>query len=334
MKKIAILYGGISTERAVALKSGINMRDWCEKAGYEVTMYDVPEMIDTFLDQYQSYDLIVPVLHGRYGEDGIITGMCETLGLRVAGSSSWVHAICIDKFHTNCVVEKLGIKVPKSWLPGLPKPAKLIPESTTWEKDEVLEIKLIVKPNQWGSSLGATQAKSLREFRDALSWVNEIIASLTSEKLKFLEWNRGKWFVRHFPSLTDLPIVQECIDGREFTIWIYSDENGYHALPIIEIITLKQDFFDYEEKYETDGSNEVFLEWEEHLQSLLREQSITICQFIGTRGVVRLDWRYDGTDLYFLEVNTIPGFTSGSLVPKMWKKAGKSEGEFVEILDQ
>jgi D-alanine-D-alanine ligase len=88
MKKIAILYGGISTERAVALRSGIHMCDWCEKAGYEVAMYDVPEMIDTFLDEYQSYDLVIPVLHGRYGEDGIITGMCETLGIRVAGSSS------------------------------------------------------------------------------------------------------------------------------------------------------------------------------------------------------------------------------------------------------
>ena len=80
-------------------------------------VYDIPESIDAFLGRYKEYSLVIPVLHGRYGEDGIITGMCEALGLRVAGCASHVHALCIDKFHTNCVVEKIGIKVPKSWIP-------------------------------------------------------------------------------------------------------------------------------------------------------------------------------------------------------------------------
>lgn len=79
MKKIAILTGGISTERAVALRSGENMRDWCIIAGYEADIYDIPESIDIFLSKYQEYDLVIPMLHGRYGEDGVITGMCETL---------------------------------------------------------------------------------------------------------------------------------------------------------------------------------------------------------------------------------------------------------------
>lgn len=97
-------------------------------------------------------------------------------------------------------------------------------------------------------------------------------------------------------------------------------------------MTRSDTFFDYSEKYETDGSNEVFLEGEEALQHALIRESIRICEHIGTAGVVRLDWRYDGTYLYFLEVNTIPGFTSGSLVPKMWKRAGKSEKDFLEMI--
>jgi D-alanine-D-alanine ligase len=74
------------------------------------------------------------------------------------------------------------------------------------------------------------------------------------------------------------------------------------------------------------------MEGEDELQKRLSSESQRICEYIGTSGVVRIDWRYDGSDLYFLEVNTIPGFTSSSLVPKMWRKAGKSEGEFVGML--
>ena len=133
--------------------------------------------------------------------------------------------------------------------------------------------------------------------------------------------------------LDDDILLQECINWREFTVGIYRDGSGYHALPIVEIVA-RWWFFDYEEKYETLWENEIFIQWEDELQNLLKTESIRICEFLKTRGVVRIDWRYDGKDLYFLEVNTIPGFTSASLVPKMRKKAGKSEREFVEMLMQ
>lgn len=329
MKKIAILTGGISTERAVALRSAENMKSWCETAWYDVTVYDIPESIDEFLTQYKIYDLIIPVLHGRYGEDGIISGLCETLGVHVAWSRSDVHALCINKFYTNSVVEKIGIKVPKSWIPGIPKPPKLLP---TDERITTLEHTLIVKPNQWWSSLATTKARTYTELENGIRAIDEVIHSLTEERVKLLSHSSLSSFVRHFPDLMDVPLVQECIEWREFTVWVYRDADGYHVLPIIEIQTLRGDFFDYQEKYESDGSNEIFTELEPTLESALTEQSIRICQFLGTKWVVRIDWRYDDRDLYFLEVNTIPGFTNGSLVPKMWKKAGKSEREFVKIL--
>jgi D-alanine-D-alanine ligase len=93
------------------------------------------------------------------------------------------------------------------------------------------------------------------------------------------------------------------------------------VLPIIEIITQKGDFFDYEEKYETDGSNEVFTLLDDVLKNTLEDQSAKIYDFLRCRSIVRMDWRYDGKDIYFLEVNTIPGFSTASLVPKMWRKA-------------
>ncbi len=134
-------------------------------------------------------------------------------------------------------------------------------------------------------------------------------------------------------SITDDDIlIQECIEGREFTVGVYADGSWYHALPIMEIITHDGVLFDYSEKYETDGYNEVFPNLDQELQKTLSEESEKITKMLHCRGVVRIDYRYDGKDIHFLEVNTIPWFTSGSLVPKMWKKAGKTEKEFIEML--
>lgn len=307
------------------------MREWIEIADHMVDTYDFPEQVDSFLAKYKTYDLLVPIFHGRYGEDGIITAMCETLWIRVAWSSSGVHALCIDKYWTNCVVEKLGIMVPKSWMPGLPRPPKLLPDADQ-DGSEPLEISLIVKPNQWGSSLATTKATTLEEFKNGIQGVNDIIESLTTERVKLLSSPAMDGYIRTFPPISDLPLVQECIEWREFTVWVYRDASWTQVLPIIEIIPLWKDFFDYAEKYETDGSNEVFTDIESILLSDLEEMSRRIYEFLGCRGIVRIDYRYDGQELYFLEVNTIPGFTAGSLVPKMWKKAGKTEEEFVEML--
>lgn len=326
---IAILTWGISTEREVALRSGANMKDWVQKSGHTCESYDIPSEMDDFLAWYKTYDLVIPVLHGRYGEDGIVTGLCEALGLRVAGSPSWVHALCIDKYRTNCVVEKIGIKIPKTWVPGLPPVVKLLPT----EDQDTLEIALIVKPNQGWSSLATAKATTLEEFKYAIQSVHDVITSLTEERVRLL--SQATWpsdFVRNFPSLEDIPMVQECIDGQEFTVWVYRDSSSTHVLPIIEIRTLSWEFFDYQEKYESDGSNEIFWEIPAPLEKNLIEQSTKIFDHLGCRGCVRLDWRYDGKDIYFLEVNTIPWFTSWSLVPKMWKKAGKTEKEFIEML--
>jgi D-alanine-D-alanine ligase len=99
----------------------------------------------------------------------------------------------------------------------------------------------------------------------------------------------------------------------------------------MEILTEGR-LFDYREKYETDGSNEVFAEVPDTLRSRLENTSTLIASALECSGVVRIDWRYDGRDIYFLEVNTIPGFTAASFIPKMWKKAGKTEKEFIEML--
>lgn len=292
---IAILTWGTSAERAVALRSSANMHDWIQKAWHQSEVLDFPTEIDTFLENYKKYDLVIPIFHGVYGEDGQITAFLETLGCRYAYSSFLVHSFCIDKYRTNLFVEKIWIKIPRSFY---------VARGHYIEKLElpIICYPVIVKPNRWGSSINTIKIES------------------------------GKDLIQAQRSIVDDDIlIQECIEWWEFTVWVYKDASWYHTLPIVEIRS-KWDFFDYSEKYETDGSNEVFADLPDAIQKPLQEMSTFIASAIGSRGVVRIDWRYNGTDFYFLEVNTIPGFTSESLVPKMWKKAGKDEREFVEML--
>ncbi len=139
-------------------------------------MYDIPQEIDEFLEKYQRYDIVFPYLHGRYGEDGAITGLCETLGLRYVGSPSTTHALCIDKFHTNCVVESLGIvQVPKSWVPGIsvPKMLGFSEENIAPHITAELPAPIIVKPNCGGSTVATNKAQTLQKLFTGIEEVHQ-----------------------------------------------------------------------------------------------------------------------------------------------------------------
>ena len=98
---IALLTGWISAERPISLRSSEWLQSFIAETSHTCDVYDIPTQIDEFLAKYQSYDIVFPYLHGRYGEDGIISGLCEALGLRYIGSPSTAHALCIDKFFAN-----------------------------------------------------------------------------------------------------------------------------------------------------------------------------------------------------------------------------------------
>ncbi len=125
-----------------------------------------------------------PYLHGRYGEDGVITGLCETLGIRYIGSLATTHALCIDKFRTNCVVEKLGIVgVPKSWIPGMSSPKLLgLPEVENILPSDHSELPapVIVKPNCGGSTVATNKAKTVEKLANSIQEVYINTAALTT----------------------------------------------------------------------------------------------------------------------------------------------------------
>ncbi|MBP6921006.1 ATP-grasp domain-containing protein [Candidatus Gracilibacteria bacterium] len=331
---IALLTGGISAERPISLRSSEGLTSFIAQTSHTCDVYDIPTELDTFLAKYSEYDIVFPYIHGYYGEDGVITGLCETLGLRYIGSPAITHALCIDKFRTNCVIEKLGIvKVPKSWIPGMNSPTLLgLPENvdeTTPQETHTPPV--IVKPNCGGSTVATNKATDVSSLLSAINEVQINTSSLTQGNIQLL--GEGTKFQRHFPDYTDVPLVQEYIDGEEYTVGVVGANHAPEVLPIMQIVNLKSVLFDWKEKYESDGSNEVFpLDLDPVLAEKLRSASIKIYQLLGCRGVARVDYRVRDGELYFLEVNTFPGATKASFIPKMWQKTGRSMGDFIEML--
>lgn len=138
---------------------------------------------------------------------------------------------------------------------------------------------------------------------------------------------------KHFKTAPDTALVQECIEGEEYTVGITGTPDDAQALPIMQIVNVKAAFFDWQEKYESDGSNEIF---PDNIDPELKERLIlasrVIYSSLNCRGLARIDYRVRGNEIFFLEVNTFPGATGASFIPKMWQKTGKGMGEFIEML--
>lgn len=190
---------------------------------------------------------------------------------------------------------------------------------------------LIVKPNCGGSTVATNKATNMTELLSGINEVQINTASLTESNIQLL--GEGRKFERHFPNYTDVPIVQEYIDGDEYTVGVVGPNHSPEVLPIMQIVNLKSVLFDWKEKYESDGSNEVFpLALDPILEEKLRTASVKIYQLLGCQGVARIDYRVRDGELYFLEVNTFPGATKASFIPKMWQKTGRDMGAFITML--
>lgn len=333
---IALLTGGISAERPISLRSSEWLRSFIAETQHTCEIFDIPQDIDTFLENYKKFDCVFPYIHGRYGEDGIVSGLCETLGLRYIGSPAITHALCIDKFRTNCVVEKYWIvHVPKSWIPGMTSPKLLwVPEDFEDTSSEEKIPTLIVKPNAGGSSVATNRVTNREELLQGIEDVRINTKELAGANIATLLGN-STHFLRQFPDYSDVPLVQEYIEGEEYTVGVVWPNDDPQVLPIMQIVNLKSVLFNWQEKYESDGSNEVFpRDLEPRLQQRLEDISKRLYFLLGCSGVVRIDYRVRGEEIFFLEINTFPGATSSSFIPKMWRKTGRSMGNFIELLLQ
>lgn len=294
--KVAVVMGGTSSEREVSIASGAQVVRALEELGYAVRSLDFD---GHFVENIREIapDVVFNALHGPGGEDGTIQGILEWLGVPYNGSGILPCALAMDKHLTKKLLAAEGLPTP-NWdaydLGGGVLP--LLPGS--------LDLPLVVKPRNEGSSTGVTLVKTHEQWTQAM-----IVASTRTQNAQV--------------------IAEEYIAGREFTCGILGDE----ALPVIEIVA-GDDFYSYQAKYTAGGSRHLVpAPIDDDLAARIRMLALTVHRLIGLRDYSRTDFivSKEGRP-YILEVNALPGMTPNSLIPDEAAAVGISYEALVDRL--
>ena len=281
--------GGRSSEREVSLQSGRNVAEALASLGkYEVVPVDVTD--DTLAALPRDVDAAYIALHGGWGENGGVQAALDALKIPYTGPGVQASQIAMDKVKTKMVLEMKNVPTAK-WSLASPDTEK-----------PPLPLPVVVKPPCDGSSVGISKVSTESDWPKARDLAFSAITS-SSQVLKTSE--------------PPTVLVEEFIPGREFTVAVVDGK----AWPVIEIVA-KDGWYGYEEKYTSNETRYPFLE-DGELSSKMQKIAVDAYQAVGCRGVTRVDFRVSPLGrCYVLELNTSPGFTAHSLVPKAGIKTG------------
>lgn len=279
--RVGVIRGGISTEREVSLKTGNEIVNNLNRDKYEV--FDI--VIDSEREVFEklkdlNLDFVYVALHGIFGEDGRIQSILESLGIRYSGSGVMTSAVCMDKEMTKRIVASYGVRVAKGM--SLRK-GESISFDTVREK---LGNRVVVKPNSGGSSIGVSFVENQAELEKAL----EIVFDIDKEAL-----------------------IEETLKGVEISVPVIDGK----VYPTLKIEAVAGDYFDYESKYADGGAREFVYEFEREIQEEIDKFASDSYYAMKCEGFSRIDFMVvNGNIPYFMEVNTLPGMTAASLLPK------------------
>ena len=298
--KIAVLCGGLSSEREVSLRSGKNVYEALKRLGYKnAEIIEVDENIASKLKEKKP-DAAYNALHGKYGEDGCIQGILEVLKIDYTGCGVMSSAITMNKEYTKRVLSSnKKIKTAKS--------AFIQKGENIYEKTKDLKYPLFIKPVSEGSSFGMSKVNTPDELEEAYN--------------KATQYN-------------DDVLAEEFIDGFFVTVGVLENENKPFATEILEIRP-KTEWYDFEAKY-TKGMSEFILpaNISEELTKEVKQTAVEAFKGAGCRGVSRIDFMIKDNVPYLLEINTSPGMTDISDLPAQAKASGIEYDELVlEILN-
>ncbi len=288
--RLAILTGGTSSERTIALASAEGVKN-ALVGRFDVAVYVLPEELDAFLSQYRSFAAVVPVLHGRGGEDGAVQGFLRTLNVPFLFSDVEAHALASNKALAKKLVAALGVKTPQATIVS--------------KNDEVVFARpVVVKPLDGGSSIGVSIA------RDAGGLAQALAAAF---------------------ALSPSALVEDFIGGEEYTVAVVDHDGATTALPVIAIKP-KTEFFDRHSKYDPQLVEEICpAPIADDLAAALKSAAVVAHGAIGARHMSRSDFIVDAEgEIWFLEINTIPGMTAASLIPKALQVSGLDLAELIE----
>lgn len=275
--KVGIIMGGISSEREVSLNSGKSIINYMDKNKYEIVPIVIDKKNDVF-EKVKNIDFAFIALHGKFGEDGIIQSVFETMDIPYSGCSPLTSGICMDKDISKKLLCSANINTAK-WI------CIRSIEDIDYDYLENMGYPVVVKPNSGGSSVATTIIKKSEDIEEAAR----------------LAFNYDKEVM-----------IEKYIEGDEITCCILDGT----ALPILAIKPNKGSFFDYTSKYADGGSEEIVVEFEKPLQSKIEEISLKCWELFKCKGYVRVDMILKDKVPYVLELNTLPGLTKNSLFPK------------------
>ncbi len=289
--KVAVLMGGIGAERNISLQSGANMAAAIREAGFETVEYDITRDDMRILDD-GTIDVFFLALHGEFGEDGQLQEILEKKNLCYTGCDSRASRLAFDKIASKEIFEQAGVTVPRH----ICLSAQTSAEGLVGRLGKIGE-KFVVKPIRQGSSVGVAIVAGYEEAAAAA--------------------------VKIFGEFGDC-MIEQFIEGREVTVGILSGK----ALAIIEIRS-KQEFYDYHAKYLDDATEFLFdTVTDEKTVIEINRSAITCFDSLGCRHFGRVDMILsDSGEPYVLEINTLPGLTTHSLLPKAAARAGLSNSQ-------
>ena len=314
MKNIAIIAGGNSSEHEVSMKSGKNIyneidetrynkylvvlkeRDWHVEIGEEKFPVDKNDFSFTRNGEKILFDFAYITIHGVPGENGLLQGYLDMMGVPYGCCNVLASALTFDKHTCNTYLKSYGVNVADS---------VMLIRGMTYDVNEIINevgLPCFVKPNAEGSSFGVTKVKEAAQLEDALK----------------------KAF-----ALCQEVLIETFIDGTELTCGVVKAGDMDIAMPIAEVIP-KNEFFDFEAKYDPTKSDEIIpARISPELTNRIKTLSSMIYDILRCEGIIRVDYIVRDDEIFMLEVNTTPGMTSNSFVPKMVRAMG---GTLREVL--
>lgn len=317
-KNIALVMGGFSGEHDISINSGCQVYEALDKDKYNVykividregwyQLTDNGEHVAVDKNDFSvngvRFDLAFIIIHGNPGENGVLQGYFDMLGIKYTTCGFYTSALTFNKGYCNPVVKSFDVvSVAKS---------KLLYGERSISEDEILSeisLPLFVKPASGGSSVATTKVKTREQLLPA-------IQEAFKEDSQVL--------------------VEEFIKGREFDCGVMRASGKKFVFPVTEIIpTGGHEFFDFEAKYEGFSNEVTPAEVEKEVSDQIQEVSSKLYDLLDCKGIVRFDFIYDTTkeELFFLEVNTIPGQSAESIVPKQARAMGISTAQLYEMI--
>ena len=323
--KVGIIYGGKSSEHEVSLISGKNVIENLNKKKYEVypiliekdgTWTQNNKKIKNIIETLKSMDVIFPVLHGLYGEDGTIQGMLELLNIPYVGCHVLASSVCMDKIYTKCILEKANINQAKYiYIKNENTYINNEFEEITLQNDEIIELvqnelgfPVFVKPSNSGSSVGVTKVNNGPELIKAIQE-----ASIYDKKV----------------------LIEEAIIGQEVECAVIGN-NEIKASNVGEILSAEE-FYSYDAKYNNvQSKTKIPANLTDEKIEEIRKLAIKAFKAVDGTGLARVDFfvQKDSQKVYLNEINTMPGFTEISMYPKLWNYEGITYSDLLDELIQ